>query len=250
MQHGVPFMMETTQVSTPDGPMILHWARPVSPGPEKGLPGILVFQEAFGVNPHIRRVCERLAAAGYLAVAPELFHREGPGAEFGYDDFAKVRPVLERITNEMMLADILAAYGALRGDPAVGLDRTFCIGFCMGGFASILAAIHLPLAAAVSFYGGGITRAGPGIGFGPLLNDLGGLHCPTLHVFGEKDSSILPEDIALLRSRLEELGKPFEVEVYPGAGHGFFCEDRAAYNPAAAEAAWKLALEWLRLHVR
>jgi carboxymethylenebutenolidase len=243
-------MTGTTQVSTPDGPMILHWARPGFTAPERGFPGILVFQEAFGVNPHVRRVCERLADAGFVAVAPELFHREGPGAEFGYDDFARVRPVLGRITNDMMLADCRAAYGALAGDPAVDPKRTFSIGFCMGGFASILAAIHLPLVAAVSFYGGGLTRSRPGIGFSPLIDELAGLNCPTLHVFGEKDPSITPEDIALIRTRLDELHKPNEIEVYPGAGHGFFCEDRSAYEPTAAEAAWKRTLAWLATAAR
>jgi carboxymethylenebutenolidase len=238
-------MTESTSVATPDGPMILHWSRPSTPAPAHSLPGILVFQEAFGVNGHVVRVCERLAAAGYLAVAPELFHREGAGAVFAYDDFAQVKPVMARLTNAMMLADIRATHGALIAQPLVDPRRIFSIGFCMGGFASILAALNLPLAGAVSYYGGGLTRARPGIGFSPLLDDFPRLNCPTLHVFGEKDPSITAEDIALIRSRLEALHKPHEIEVHPGAGHAFFCEDRPAYVASAAEAAWPRTLRWL-----
>jgi carboxymethylenebutenolidase len=238
-------MTESTRVATPDGPMILHWSRPPTPAPAHSLPGILVFQEAFGVNGHVLRVCERFAAAGYLAVAPELFHREGAGTVFGYDDFAQVKPALSRLTNDLLIADVRAAYGALVAQPLLDARRTFSIGFCMGGFVSILAALNLPLAAAVSFYGGGVARARPGIGFSPLVDDFPRLSCPTLHVFGEKDQSITPEDIALIRSRLEALHKPHEMEVYPEAGHAFFCEDRAAYHASAAEAAWTRTLNWL-----
>jgi carboxymethylenebutenolidase len=235
----------TTQVPTPDGPMILHWAEPDTVPGARALPGILVFQEAFGVNAHIKRVCERLAAAGYIAVAPELFHREAAGAVYGYDEFDKVRPVFGRLTNDLLLADIRAAYGALVGHPAVDPRRTFSLGFCVGGFVSILAALNLPLAAAASFYGGGVTKARPGVGLSPLIGEFSRLHCPTLHVFGAEDQSISSEDIAQVRSTLEALRKPFEIEVVPGAGHGFFCEDRAAYRAGAAETAWKQALRWL-----
>jgi carboxymethylenebutenolidase len=239
-------MIETTKVSTPDGPMILHWARPGVASPARALPGILVFQEAFGVNAHVLRVCERLAAEGYVAVAPELFHREGAGAVFGYDDWASVRPIMGRLKTEMMLADIRAAHGALEADPAVDREKVFSIGFCMGGYASVLAAMNLPLAAAVSFYGGGLVRARPGIGFSPLLGELSKLQCPTLQVFGETDQSIPAGDIAQIRAKLEEVKKPYEIEVYPGAGHGFLCEDRSAYNAVAAEAAWKRTMGWLK----
>jgi carboxymethylenebutenolidase len=239
-------MESSTVLTTADGPMVVHWALPPSPSPGRSSPGILVFQEAFGVNPHIRRVCRRLAAAGYVAAAPELFHREKNCLEFGYDDFARVRPILGRLTNPMLVADATAAHAALSAHPLVDPGRIHSIGFCVGGFVSILAAINLPLATAVSFYGGGVARARPGMGLSPLLAEFERLSCPTLHVFGEKDGSVTEEDVSAVRSRLESLGKPHRIEVYPNAGHGFFCEDRPAFEPVAAAAAWGLALDWMR----
>jgi len=239
-------MESKTVLTTTDGPMTVHWALPPAPTPPRARPGILVFQEAFGVNPHIRRVCGRLAAAGYVAAAPELFHREGEGLEFGYDDFARVRPIFGRLTNPMLVTDATAAHAALSSHPMVDPGNIHSIGFCMGGFVSILAALNLPLATAVSFYGGGVARARPGMGLSPLVDEFSRLSCPTLHIFGEKDGSITAEDVLAVRSRLELLGKPHRVEVYPNAGHGFFCEDRPAYEPVAAAAAWRLALDWMR----
>jgi carboxymethylenebutenolidase len=225
--------------------MAIHWAFPAGLSAPRSLPGILVYQEAFGVNAHIRRVCERLAAAGYVAAAPELFHRSGTGLEFDYGDFAKVRPIFGSLTNAMLEADIVAAHSALAAHPLVDPARIHAIGFCLGGFVSVLSATALPLKTAVSFYGGGVTRVRPGIGLTPLLDRMERISCPTLHVFGETDGSITPEDVLAIRSRLESLRKPHRVEVYPNAGHGFFCEDRSAYEPGAAAAAWTLALQWM-----
>ncbi len=239
-------MNDTSTVSTSDGPMIVHWAQPQTQAAPHSLPGILVFQEAFGVNGHVLGFCQRLAGAGYVAAAPELFHREGAGVIFGYDDFAKVKPVFSRMTNGALLTDIRAAYDALAAHPLVNPKRIFSIGFCLGGFVSMLAALNLPLAAAVSFYGGGVTKARPGVGLSPLLDELDRLACPTLHVFGEKDTSVTAEDVALIRSRLEALHKPHKIKVYPDAGHGFLCEDRPSYQAQAAEAAWALTLRWLQ----
>jgi len=239
-------MSDVSSVSTPDGPMGLHWAIPKAAAGLRSLPGILVFQEAFGVNRHIVSVCERLAAAGYVAVAPELFHREGTGLTFGYNDFNSVRPIFSRMSNEGLVADIRASHQALRDYPLVDPARIYAIGFCLGGFVAVLAAMHVPLASAAAFYGGGLTKGRPGVGLTPLIDGFGQIDCRTLFVFGEKDSGIPAEDVALIRSRLEALHKPHEIEVYPDAGHGFFCEDRPVYNPQAAAAAWDRALAWLR----
>jgi carboxymethylenebutenolidase len=239
-------MSESTTVSTADGPMIVHWAKPSAPAAPHSLPGILVFQEAFGVNGHILRVCQRLADEGFVAAAPELFHRAGAGLTMGYEDFPKIRPIMGALTNQTLLTDIVAAHTALAADPLVDPKRTSAIGFCLGGFAAVLAALNLPLATAVSFYGGGMTKARPGMGLTPLVDEFARLKCPTLFGFGEKDASITAEDVALIRSRLNALHGPHEVVVYPEAGHGFFCEDRPAYQPQAAQAAWTRTLRWLQ----
>jgi carboxymethylenebutenolidase len=209
------------------------------------LPAVIVLQEAFGVNAHVKRVCRRVAGAGYAAFAPELFHRTGRGLEFGYDEFPRIKPILGQLTNDRIYEDLEAAHRHASLHSGVDPDRIAAWGFCMGGWASVLAASGLPIAAAISFYGGGLVRPRAGIGFTPLLDRLGTIGCPLLLVFGAKDGGIPPEDVEAVRSRLQGLGKVHEIEVYPEAGHGFFCEDRPAYHEASALAAWARATAWL-----
>ncbi len=234
-------------LGTSEGPMELHGFIPDGPSRR---PAAIVLQEAFGVNPHIKRFCRRLAEEGYAVFAPELFHRAGPGVEFGYDEFAKARAVLAELTNERILDDLHATHRHISGLPNVDPGRIAAWGFCMGGWAAVLAACRLPLAAAVSFYRGGLVRPRPGIGFTPLIDQLASAGCPLLFVFGEQDGSIPPGDREAVGSRLVQLGKAHEIEVYPGAGHGFFCEDRSAYHGPTAHAAWGRASRWLAANLR
>jgi carboxymethylenebutenolidase len=229
---------------TSEGTMELHGFVPDSP-PVTRLPAVLVLQEAFGVNAHMKRVCRRVASAGYAAFSPELFHRTGPGLEFGYDEFPTIKPILGELTNGRIAEDLRVAHQHISQRPDVDTTRIASWGFCMGGWASVLAACELPIAAAISFYGGGLVHARPGIGFGPLVDRLESIRCPMLLVFGGKDAGISAEDIGALSSRLKSLAKIHEVEVYPEAGHGFFCEDRSAYNRDAAESSWTRATGWL-----
>ncbi len=229
---------------TPGGPMDLHCFLPDAP--QKGrLPAIIVIQEAFGVNPHIKRLCRRVAGEGYAVFSPELFHRSGKGLEFGYDDFPKIRPIFAELTNAMLIEDMQAAYlhVSKRQDVEAGKIATW--GFCLGGFVSVLSACELPLSAAASFYGGGMVNPRPGFGFTPFIDRMESINCPVLLVYGGQDKGIPPEDIAAVQSRLTSLGKENEVEIYPDAGHGFFCEDRTAYHRDSAEAAWTRATKWL-----
>src|SRR5580704_14987954 len=129
-------------------------ARPAGPGP---FPGLLLFQEAFGVNFHIRDVAHRFARERLVVIAPELFHRTAPaGLEIPYDDFPQAAPHLKALTPEAIKLDARAAYDWLTSQPNVRRERIACVGFCMGGRVSFLANASLPLQAAVSFYGGGI----------------------------------------------------------------------------------------------
>lgn len=244
----MPMNQPVSTVSTDDGSMDIHVTVPPRANRHRRQ-AVLVFQEAFGVNPHMLRVCERLAGAGYIAAAPELFHRTGRGVQFGYGQFEQVRPVLSQLTNDRLLMDARAAYEFLAARADVDPRQIATIGFCMGGFVSALAACHLHVATAISFYGGGLARARPGIGFKPLLEDFASLSCPTLFVFGDKDQSIPREDIEAVRARLMALGKPHEVVVYPDAGHGFCCDERPSYHAAAAQAAWARAFHWLETYL-
>ena len=135
---------------TSEGPMDMHCFVPDGATPAR-LPAVIVLQEAFGVNPHIKRLCRRVAGAGYAAFAPELFHRTGRGLEFGYDEFPRIRPIIGQLTNDRIYEDLEAAHRHASLLPNVDPARIATWGFCMGGWASVLAASGLPIAAAISF---------------------------------------------------------------------------------------------------
>ncbi len=229
-------------IETADGPMQGFLALPQS---REARPGVVVAQEAFGVNEHIREVCRRLANEGYAALAPELYHRARPGTVFEYGDFAALRPLLNDLSNDGIETDLKAAIAFLRREPRVGKSPVSAVGFCMGGFVAFLAACRTDVAAGVCFYGGGIVRQRPGAKMTPLLGEAGRIDCPVLGLFGEEDASIPMEDVAQLRERLAALGKVAEIITYPGAGHGFFCDRRDSYRPKAAKDAWRRTLAWL-----
>lgn len=216
--------------------MSVFTARPEGSGK---FPAVLVFQEAFGVNGHIRDVTGRLAKLGYLAAAPELFHRTAPGFEGRYDDFDSVRKHMTALTNEGLEADIRAAYEVLRGDSACN-GRFVSIGFCMGGRVSFMANSILPLVAAVSFYGGGIAPA--------LLDRAPRQSGPVLLFWGGLDKHIGEEQRGAVRNALTTASKPFIETLFSFADHGFFCDQRASYNPEAARDAWALTTSFLGAH--
>ncbi len=216
--------------------MQAYMARPASGGPH---PGLMVFQEAFGVNSHIRNVTERFAEQGYVAVAPELFHRTAPpGYEGSYSDFPSVMPHYEAVTNEAAEADVRATYDGLRSNSQVKADAISCVGFCMGGRVSYLANSVVALRKAVSFYGGGIA---PG-----LLDRAATLYAPSLLIWGGLDKHITPEHRKAVTDALDAQRKIYVNLVFSNADHAFFCDDRPAYEPIAARQAWALTLEFLR----
>jgi carboxymethylenebutenolidase len=204
-------------------------------------PGMLIFQEAFGVNAHIRELTERFARAGVVAIAPELFHRTAPGFEGKYDDFPAVVPHMNAMTVEGTTQDIRAAYDFLVGDPQVRKEAIASIGFCMGGRASFLANATVPLQAAISFYGGGIA---PG-----LLPQVASLHAPMLFFWGGRDKHIGQEQIRAVIDECKRLGKPYVNVEISDADHGFFCNARASYHPEAANLAWNICESFLHFHV-
>lgn len=168
---------------------------------------------------------------------------------FGYEDLSRVRPALSGLSNEKLLMDARASLDALARLPECDSSRVAALGFCMGGFVSILAACQLPLATAVSFYGGGMTRKREGIGLSPIVGEFSGIHCPVLLVYGDQDPSIPLEDVEAVRGALTRAGKRHEIEIYAGAGHGFFSEDRSSYHEESAAKAWKRTLSWFDGHL-
>ena len=216
-------------------PMPAYVARPDS----GTYPGLMVFQEAFGVNAHIRDVTERFAREGYVAIAPELYHRTAPpGFEARYSDFASLRPHIAAVTTEAAEADVRAAYEWLRSNPHVKPSDLSCVGFCMGGRVSFVANSVLPLRAAVSFYGGGIAP--------DLLDRAAKQQAPILLFWGELDKHITPEKRRAVADALTAARKRFVQVEFSHADHGFFCDQRPAYEPRSAREAWALTLEFLR----
>lgn len=207
--------------------------------------GLLVFQEAFGVNAHIRDVTERFAREGYLSISPELFHRTAPGLEAGYTNFPEVMPHLQALTDAGLGADIQASYKWLKDGEAKNLP-VGSTGYCMGGRTSIHAALTVPLACAVSYYGGGIA---PGGMFPSLADRLKDLNAPTLYFWGGLDAHIGLDAVQAVTTKLNQHGKDYVNVVFSKADHGFFCDARASYNAVAAKQAWSLTLEFLSLHL-
>ncbi|HWV51835.1 dienelactone hydrolase family protein [Pseudorhodoplanes sp.] len=199
-------------------------------GKPKG--AMVVAQEIFGVNSHIRNVCDRLAAEGYVAVAPALFDRFVRDFQSGYsaDEVAHARTHLTKIDWPKMLLDIQAGIDEVKSVGPVGV-----IGFCMGGSAAFLAATRLEgLKAAVAFYGGQIVK------FADEKPK-----CPVQMHFGETDASIPMSDVEIVKQKRPDC----EIYVYP-AGHGFYCDERASFHDASARQAWKRAIEFLDRHMK
>ena len=222
--------------------MRLYVARPAG-GPAAR--GLLVMQEAFGVNGHIRDVTERFAREGFLAVAPELFHRSGAGFEGRYDDFPSAMAHLKELRDPNMEAEFRAAYDWLRANGLGAGSPVAAVGFCMGGRAAVLAALTLPLECAVSFYGGGIAPnpMNPG-----LLNRVKDLNSPVLLFWGGRDQHITADQRHAVTQALSAAGKSYVNVEFSEADHGFFCDARPSYGPVAASQAWPLTLAFLNTY--
>jgi carboxymethylenebutenolidase len=198
------------------------------------LPGILVFQEAFGVNAHIRDVTERIAAEGYYAIAPELFHRSADkGFTASYTNFEEVKPHMAALTVQGLSEDIITTYKFMTRQDEVDADRTASIGFCLGGRVSFLAATLLPsLKAAACFYGSGISDFS--------ADSIQKIAAPLLLCWGGRDQHITKDKIDAVTQKLDEAGKDYVNVVFSKANHAFFCDARSNYHPASAHEAWEL----------
>ena len=198
-------------------------------GPPRG--GLVVTQEIFGVNSHIRSVCDRFAADGYLAIAPALFDRYQRGVDIGYtpEDVAKGRELKAKAQIDAALRDVSAARGAAASAGKVGI-----VGYCWGGYVTWMAASRLPgFSCAVPYYGGGMLEA---IGEHPL--------CPVIAQFGERDTGIPVDGVRKFAAAHPEI----QVYIY-AADHGFNCDQRGAYDATAAKLARERTLAFLREHV-
>jgi carboxymethylenebutenolidase len=220
---------------------------PIYEAAEQGVPsgGVIVVQEAFGVNDHIKDIAERFAAEGYRAVAPHLFHRSGDPV-IPYDDFDAAKEHIAQLTEQGITEDLNIAYGHLRDDGFEN-DRIAIVGFCMGGAVAFIEACERPLGAAVTFYGGGIVEGRFGA---PALKDLAPeLKTPWLGLYGDQDKGIPVEQVEQLREAVARATVETEIVRYPDAGHGFHCDARASYHESSARDAWSRTLAWLDEHL-
>ena len=194
---------------------------------------VVVIQEIFGVNHHMRAVCNRLAGEGYVAIAPSIFDRVEPNFTSGYspEEVAVARKFVANPDWAAMLRDTQAAIDAVRNVGPVGI-----IGFCLGGSIAYAAATKLSgLSTAIGYYGGAIVR------FADVKPKV-----PTQLHFGEKDAGIPLSDVETIKAKRPEV----EIHVYPGAQHGFNCEERASYDKASADLARARSREFLAKHLK
>ncbi len=194
---------------------------------------IVVIQEIFGVNSHIRNICDRWAKEGYVAIAPAIFDRIEPNFQSGYspDEVAVARKFVANPDWTAMLRDTQAAIDAAKDVGPIGI-----IGLCLGGSVAYAAATKLTgLKAAVGYYGGAIVR---------FADDKPTV--PTLLHFGEKDSGIPLTDVETIKATRPDV----EVFTYPGAQHGFGCDERASYDKASSDLAWQRSLAFFAAHLK
>jgi carboxymethylenebutenolidase len=211
------------------------------PSQGKRYPAVLVFMEIFGINAHIRDVVERVAREGYVALAPDFFHRTGPGVEYAYDDegMAQGMAMMSDLDADQMVADANAALEYLRDRAFVDGEKLGCMGFCIGGHMTYLTACETDVTAAASFYGGGIAAPEGMGGKESTISRTGKITGKILCLFGEQDGFIPSDQVDAIQAALTEAGTDHEVVVYPGADHGFFCDQRATYQKEAATDAWE-----------
>lgn len=214
---------------------------------EESLPGIVVLQEIFGVNDHIRDVTRRIAQEGYVAIAPSLYERQAPGFETGYteQDIKIGREYKNQTKAEELLGDIQAAIDYLMEQTPAKNNAIGCIGFCFGGHVAYLAATLPDIQATASFYGAGITTMTPG-GGEPTLARTKDIKGTVYAFFGTEDASIPPQQVSEIEEALEKHQVLHRIFRYQGADHGFFCDQRASYNEAAAAEAWSQVKQLFR----
>lgn len=235
-------------LKTAGGEMPIHVARPK--GTSERLPAVIVVQEAFGLNENIEKIAGRIAESGYHVVAPNFYYREG-GTVVGYDQLQDAIGLLQRWTDDQVVADVKAVVAKLQNDQGVRADRIGITGFCMGGRASYLAACEVPeIRASVPFYGGAITGQQFVPGASAPVAATSKMKSAIQCHFGEKDSYIPLEAVEEIRETLEREKKTFEVHVYPGVGHGFVCEERADYDAKAAALAWQRMIGWFDKYLK
>jgi carboxymethylenebutenolidase len=234
-----PVQTEWITIAVAGGAMSAYLARP----PSNHGPGLLLLQEIFGVNAHIRGVAEQWALAGFTVIAPDLFWREAHRVELGYVGAERDRGIalMQTVTRDHAVADMRASVSALRARPECS-GRVGAIGYCMGGRLAFTAAALCEVDAAVCYYGGGIDKQ---------LDLAAAIACPVQFHHAQDDASIPPEAVAEVRKAMAAAPAAAQAEFhdYPGSQHGFNCWARQTYHPASAALALGRSLTFLAQHL-
>jgi carboxymethylenebutenolidase len=228
---------ESIQVDGQD--MKLYLSVPAGKGP---FPAVVIIQHQGGVDEFVEEMTDRVASAGYIGVAPDLYHRDGPDCQ---DDGPTRRA---RLLDVNVIEDVNATVDFLKGHRGVDGERLGVVGFCMGGrVAYLMAAANPSFKAAAAYYGGNIMRPW-GDGLSPF-DRTSEIHCPLIGLFGEEDANPSPADMRKLDAELTRLGKAHEFHSYPGANHAFMNRRGNRYHAEADRDSWPKTLAFFEKHV-
>ena len=241
-------LAETVSLEGDGGDRIpAYLARPLGTGP---YPGVLVIHHAPAWDEATKEIARKFAHHGYIAICPNLHHREGP--DLSPDDAAAAVRVKGGVPDKRFLGDATAAIAYLRALPYSN-QKVGSIGYCSGGRQSFLAACNLDLDAAVDCYGGFVAEPLPAeyahLGMTPVLEQTANMRCPLLGLFGVEDKHPAPEHVKATEDELKKHGKTYEFHSFENAGHGFFATDRAMYRVEAANAGWKLIFDFFGRYI-
>ena len=238
---GSAISTDKVQVQNGDLSIDAYLAMPDKPGK---FPGVIVIQEIFGVNSHIRDITERFAQEGYVAIAPAIYQRQAPGFETGYTekDLEIGRKYKNQTKAEELISDIQATIKYLYSLPQVKPGGVGTIGFCFGGHVVYLVATLEDIKATASFYGAGIVNSCPG-GGEPTITHTKDITGTLYGFFGTEDPLIPNEQVDEIEAELEKQKIPYQIFRYEGATHGFMCDRRDSYNSQAAKDAWTKVLD-------
>jgi carboxymethylenebutenolidase len=216
-------------------------------------PAIIVVQEAFGVNQHIQKVCDKFAQAGYVAVAPAMFHRLAANPKLGYgeNDVPARTKFMGALKDDEIITDLKYTVDYLQNMyPRTQGQKIGIVGFCVGGRIAYLAAATVPgISAAVCYYPG---RALVPFGEGNKapIELTSQIKIPVMGNFGGQDQNPSPADVAKIEAELKKARVTYDFKSYPQAGHGFNCDERTSYNKAAADDAWTRTVGWFDKYVK
>ena len=227
-------------VATAGGGMPAFLCRPKAQRPS---PAVLILMEAFGLTGHIRSVAARVASEGYVTIVPDLYWRDLPDNKFGYDQVPEGTALMVKLDHGDVIADIRAALGYLKSLPHVVPSAVGVTGFCMGGGFAFLTACTLSddIAAVAPFYG---------VVLDEWIEAVSKITVPVYLFFGGADPFIPVDRVREIEARFIQLGKPYQLKVYPGADHGFFCDERESYSEPAARDSWRELTQFFSEHLK